>query len=187
MPARRPPDDLEQQNTSWGDLDRPPPDDANERDTDSAWAEFTALSAPTTFQATQPASVPMPLPVGDPRYATTVPAALLRPTEPAALAPTIHHVTLEQAMHEARRSNRICPQSQEWQRLYQMLPGKKQMSRGWEPQVPLTGSAWGVSTAMAKRMCLRDHLEWAQRKGCLDEIFAFLKSLPEESWYHVED
>jgi hypothetical protein len=185
MPSRPPPPDFGKERTSWSDLDRPDAPDARESDTESAWAEFHALSQPSDFSPTQPASIPMPLPEGDPRYATTVPGALLRPTEPAPLAPTVHHVTIEQATNESRRNNRICPQPQEWQQLYHMLPGKKQMSRGSEPQAPLTGSAWGVTTDMAKRMCLRDHLEWAERKGCLDEIFAFLKSLPEEGWYHA--
>jgi hypothetical protein len=34
-------------------------------------------------------------------------------------------------------------------------------------------------------MCLRDHIEWADRQGCLDEVFAFLKSLPEEDWHYM--
>jgi hypothetical protein len=187
MSARSKKQDSGDNRTSWSDLERPPTGDVRESDTESAWAEFNALSQPTTFQQTQPASIPMPLPDGDPRYAPTVPGALLRPTVPAPLAPSVHHVTIEQAMAEARRSNRICPQPREWQQLYEMLPGKKQMTRGWEPQAPLTGSAWNVSNAMTKRMCLRDHLEWAANKGCLDEVFAFLKSLPEESWHHAGD
>jgi hypothetical protein len=187
MASRRPPPDLNKEPASWSDLDRPALPDAPESDSDSAWAEFDALNKPSGFQPTQPASDLMPMPSGDRRYAPTVPSALLRPTEPAPLAPTVHHVTIEQAMAQARRNSRICPQPREWQQLYEMLPGKKQMSRGWEPQGPLTGSAWGVTTAVAKRMCLRDHLEWAESKGCLDEVFAFLKALPEESWHHAGD
>jgi len=189
MPPRTKTPGLDEDRTSWSDLDRPPAADAREKDTESAWAEFDALNnpAPSSFTPTQPASVPMPIPDGDPRYATTVPAGLMQATEPAPLAPTVHHVTLEQALAEARRSNRICPQPREWQQVYDMLPGKKQMTRGWEPQAPLTGSAWNISTAMTKRMCLRDHLEWAENKGCLDEVFAYLRSLPEDGWFHAGD
>lgn len=187
MSTRRPSEDFDRERTTWSDLDRPDAPDASERDSASAWAEFSELSEPSGFQATQPMSIPMPLPDGDRRYAVTVPGGLLKPTEPAPLEPTVRHVSIEQAMAEARRNNRVCPQPQAWQQLYQMLPGKKQMSRGWEPQAPLTGSAWNVTSAMAKRMCLRDHLEWAASKSCLDEIYAFLKALPEESWHHTGD
>jgi hypothetical protein len=35
-------------------------------------------------------------------------------------------------------------------------------------------------------MCLRDHIEWAQQQGCLDEVYAFLKQLPDGDWHYME-
>lgn len=176
--------------STWSDLDRHELPHANEDESDTAWATFQALSEPVEFAPTQPASMPMPLPKGDPRYATTVPGALMRDTTPAPLgplAPPVHRITLDAVVAEARRNNRVCPQPQPWQQLYEMLPDKKQNGRTWEPPPPLTGSAWGVTPSMTKRMCLRDQLEWAEKKGRLAEVYAFLKALPEESWHHVGD
>jgi hypothetical protein len=95
-------------------------------------------------------------------------------------------VTLSQVMTEARRNNRACPQPQAWQKLYEMLPGKRQVGRGWEPPPPLTGSAWAATQSLAKRMCLRDHIEWADKHGCLDAVYAYLRQLPEDDWHYME-
>jgi hypothetical protein len=180
----------DREQTSYSDLDRADPAQARETDSDSAWAQFEKLNEPapaTNFGATQPASMPMPLPEGDPRYAPTVPAALTKDTVPADLPrSSVQHVTLSEALTEARRNNRVCPQPAAWQRLYEMLPGKKQVGRGWQPAPPMTGTAWKETRSLAKRMCLRDHIEWADKKGCLDQVHAYLKSLPDSDWHYME-
>ena len=187
LPGKPPPD---REPSSFSDLDRDDAAAARETDSDSAWAQFEALNEPppaTNFGVTQPASIPMPLSEGDPRYATTVPAALTKDTVSAELRPSsTRHVTLSEAMTEARRNNRVCPQPAAWQRLYEMLPGKQQDGRNWQPPPPLTGTAWKATRSLAKRMCLRDHLEWADRKGCLDDVYAFLKDLPEGDWHYMD-
>lgn len=172
--------------SDWAGIPVP---DAREDNSDTAWSLFQKLdSAPpdTGYAPTTPASLPMPLPPGDPRYARTVPGALTRPDRPAAPAPaSARLVTLAEAMALVRRNNRICPQPQAWQKLYEMLPGKRQVARGWEPPAPLTGSAWSATPSIAKRMCLRDHIEWAEHKGCLDEVYDYLKGLPDTDWHHL--
>lgn len=45
--------------------------------------------------------------------------------------------TLQEALTEAQKNNRVCPQPQEWQQLYDLLPNKKRIGAGWEPSLPL--------------------------------------------------
>jgi hypothetical protein len=173
----------------YSDVDRAKPPDAKISESDTAWALWQEASSPppSNFAPTQPVSLPMPLPEGDRRYAATVPSALTKPSNkmPASRAPSIGRVTAQEVLAEARRNNRVCPQPRAWQALYEMLPGKRQVERGWEPAPPLTGTAWTRTPALAKRMCLRDHIEWAERQGCLDAVFEFLKQLPEEDWLYI--
>jgi hypothetical protein len=187
-PGQRPPP--ENDPTSFSDLDRNDVPDAKVSESDTAWALWQDANTPppdTNFAATQPPSVPMPLPDGDRRYARTVPQGLMKDAAPSPLkSPSAQGVTIAQALAEARRSNRVCPQPQAWQKLYEMLPGKRQDGRNWEPMPPLTGSAWAATASIAKRVCLRDHIEWAARQGCLDAIYAYLKDLPESDWYYME-
>lgn len=173
----------------YGDIDRAKPPEAKISDTDTAWALWQEANSPppSDFAPTQPVSLPMPLPKGDRRYASTVPSALTKasPAQATPAAPSTRRVTAHEVLAEARRNNRVCPQPRAWQALYEMLPGKRQVEHGWEPAPPLTGSAWTRTPALAKRMCLRDHIEWAERQGCLDAVFDFLKQLPEEEWLYI--
>lgn len=94
-------------------------------------------------------------------------------------------VTLEEVLAEAQKNNRVCPQPQKWQHLYDMLPGKKRKSVGWEPALPLILAAWWDTPAMSKMLRLREHIEWAAAHGCLAEVYAFLLELPEDQWQHI--
>jgi hypothetical protein len=186
-PGQRPPP--ENDPTSFSDLDRNDVPDGKESESDTAWAMWQEANKPppdTNFPQTQAPSVPMPLPDGDRRYARTVPQGLMKETAPSPLKPASQGVTLTQALADARRNNRVCPQPQAWQKLYEMLPGKRHDGGVWEPLPPLTGTAWGATTSIAKRVCLRDHLQWADRHGCLDAIHSYLKNLPESDWYYME-
>ena len=171
--------------------DRAPAPEAVEKNTDTAWDLFESLAHPKgepSYAPTAPASVPMPLGKGDRRYADTVPSAL---TASAAAQPVrkpvARGVTVDEVMVEARRNNRLCPMPLAWQHVYELLPNKKQGPRGWEPQPPLSGSALVMTPSLAKRMCLRDHIEWAGRHGGLDDIYLYLKGLPETDWHHMGD
>ena len=169
--------------------DRMPLPEVNEQNSDTAWDLWNMLAArqDVVFANTTPASIPMPLPEGDRRYAVTVPSSLTstsRVPAPRATA-TPKGVAVGEVMVEARRNNRVCPQPLAWQRLYEMLPGKIQGQRGWQPPPPLTGSAWSSTPSLAKRMCLRDHIEWADTHGCLDAVHDYLKDLPEDQWHHM--
>ena len=184
-PRQRRPD---QDPSSFSDLDRPDIPDGDVSESDTAWSLWEEANRPpdTNFAVTQPASIPMPLTGGDPRYAPTVPQPLDGAGGPSSQKPSGRGVTVAQALNLARRNNRVCPMPEPWLKLYAMLPDKQQVGRDWRPQAPLTGGAWTATPAITKRMCLRDHIEWADAHNALDEVYAFLKDLPDTDWLHVE-
>ncbi len=95
--------------------------------------------------------------------------------------------TIEEALIEIQKNNRVCPQPKKWQELYEMLPEKKRKGAGWEPALPLILAAWWDTPALQKMLRLREHIEWASMHGCLDQVFSFLCELTEEQWHHVGD
>jgi hypothetical protein len=72
---------------------------------------------------------------------------------------------------------------QEWQRLWEMLPGKQRVGAGWTPPVPLILAAWWEATPSDKRRRLGEHLAYAERSGVLSQVESFLRGLPEEKWF----
>lgn len=157
---------------------------ALEKNSDSIWdlwhrthsaheASF-ADTAPATASSTDPA---------DPRFAATEPAGLARaqPTARPASALSARAPTVDDAMTEARRNNRVCPLPDRWQELYEMLPNRKPN----RPTPPLVGPVWKATPSISKRMCLREHLEWAEASGNLVEVLEYMKQLPEDEWLHM--
>ena len=55
-------------------------------------------------------------------------------------------VALEQVLSEAQKNNRVCPQPQNWQELYELLPNKKRGGEWVEPGPP-SYSRTGETTA----------------------------------------
>ena len=166
-----------------------PAPDALEKDTDTAWALFHELTEKQErkFSQTMPGSVPATLPDPLPEPAKAPPQA----TAPASAdvaggAGRLAPLGVEELMIEARRNNRVCPRLEDWQRLYDMLPGKQQVDGKWTPPPPISPQAWRVTSAMVKRLCLRDHLEWAASHGAVMPMLIFLRGLPEENWLHME-
>jgi hypothetical protein len=177
--------------------ERPAVPQAQVDDTEDAWDEFKRFSqewtqsaapaaTPAATAAPAPAPTAQPGPAGS-AFAPTEPAPLLRsPPAPPPIS-AASRAKLEQALAEARRFNRVCPQPVHWQRLYDMLPNKVTTGRHPHPPPPIGGSAWQATPALPKRLCLRDHLEWADSQGVLDEVMVFLKSLREDDWHHMGD
>lgn len=182
--------------------ERAPAPEAQELDSEAAWAEFERLytqevqegvrgGAPAPggpaegaaadgvgAQAAPPASFEVTQPLFAPQALASEPAAFPLPGQVL----TAHDVMLE-----ARRFNRVCPRPDAWQRLYDLIPGKIESGPLRQPNPPLVGDAWNVTSAMPKRMCLRDQVEWAEHHGALEAVMQFLKALPEDQWYHVDD
>jgi hypothetical protein len=93
-------------------------------------------------------------------------------------------ITIDQVLAVATENKRICPQPQKWQQLYELLPDRKRKGAGWEPSLPLILAAWWDTPAMSKTLRLREHIEWAAAHGVIEQVHAFLRSLPEEEWHH---
>ncbi len=96
-------------------------------------------------------------------------------------------VTIEEVLKEIQKNDRICPQPGKWNELFEMLPNKKRKGNGWEPSLPLILAAWWDTPAMLKMLRLKEHIEWAFKEGCLDEVYKFLLSLSEKEWHHIGD
>jgi hypothetical protein len=80
-------------------------------------------------------------------------------------------------------NNRAIPR--DWNKLWQMLTNKKQkIGGGWEPPLPLILAAWHETTPLEKHLRFKEHIQWADKYNQLNEIGPYLKSLPENEWYH---
>jgi len=95
--------------------------------------------------------------------------------------------TFDEVLAEAQKNDRICPQPRKWDQLYKMLPKRRGKDGKREPALPLILAAWWHAPAYAKIDRLREHIEWADNHGCLDEVYAFLRALPEDDWLHDYD
>lgn len=159
-----------------------PKPEAVERDTDTTWAEWSGLAAAENrkFADTVPSSEATRLPADERGYAPTVPAPLQK-LQALPMTPIQRELTVVEVMVEARKNNRVCPKPAKWQQLYDMLPDKKRS----EPPPPLLDAAWNDTPSIPKRMCFREHIEWAASHGCLQQVFTFMKNLPESEWHHM--
>ena len=53
--------------------------------------------------------------------------------------------------------------------------------------VPLTSQEWKQTPALEKRTRLRQHVEWAEAHGALQQVYDLLAGLPENKWQHMGD
>jgi len=66
-----------------------------------------------------------------------------------------------------------------------MLPNRRQKpSGGWQPSVPLILAAWDETMPIEKHLRFKEHIQWAADHGQMQQIGAYLRSLPEHAWYH---
>ena len=92
---------------------------------------------------------------------------------------------LDELLAYVKADNRICPQPQLWNKLWQILPDRKRVGVGWEPSAPLILAAWYEATDDQKSARLAEHVNWAHKHGQLEPIDTFLRALPEDDWYHI--
>lgn len=95
--------------------------------------------------------------------------------------------TFEKIADFCKQNNRICPQPQLWNNLWQKLNNKKQVGAGWQPSLPLILAAWWDTPPFSKQLRLMEHLRWAEANNQLQEIGQFLYNLREEDWFHLND
>ena len=94
----------------------------------------------------------------------------------------------EKLINYINENNRVCPQPQVWNKLWEKLKDKERVgSAGWNPPVPLILAAWWDSSDSSKKNRLIEHINWAEKKEQLDEIANFIYNLTDEEWYHTND
>lgn len=49
---------------------------------------------------------------------------------------------------------------------------------------PLILSAWWDTPGLVKHIRFLEHLEWAHTHGCIDQVDAYVRALPETDWFH---
>ncbi len=136
-----------------------------ENDSDTAWAMFQALQqglTPDTFATTARDNIEPPAAAEERRG--------LKP------------LTMDEVMFEARRNNRVCPLPSHWQRLHELL-----QRAGPDAPPPVSLQEWRATSSLNKRLWLRNQVQWAWENRCLEQLFAFLRELPEDKWHHMGD
>ncbi|HET8746873.1 MAG TPA: hypothetical protein VFM98_14795 [Ramlibacter sp.] len=134
---------------------------------DSLWAEWEEASRrmDLAFAPTQPSQA--------------VPLSGKAP-EPA---PAEHHpLSADALMVRARRNNRVCPLPAKWLQLYDALDGERYADL---PPPPVQPWMWRKLSSLQKRLRFREHVEWAERHGRLEQLARFMDRLAEDDWLHM--
>lgn len=92
-------------------------------------------------------------------------------------------VSVDAVLAQARRFNRTCPVEPEWLRLQAILTEYG----GCGAPAAMQGAAFRREPPLAKRIAVREQVEWAAERGCLVQVYAFLEALPEHRWVHMDD
>lgn len=92
---------------------------------------------------------------------------------------------LKLLLEYATAENRICPQPQQWEDLWEMLPNRKRAGSGWNPSVPLILGAWWHASDRDKSERFHQHIQWANDHGALDSVDSYLRDLKESQWHHL--
>jgi hypothetical protein len=74
----------------------------------------------------------------------------------------------------------ICPQPQNWNRLWELLPDKSRNGSGWEPALPLILAAWSHTSNLEKSIRFDQHLQWASDHGAAEIVLGYLQTLSPE-------
>jgi hypothetical protein len=166
--------------------DKIPAPEAVERNGESVWALWSEVNQQheNRFADTAPASV-MHRPSEDQGWAKTQPASALQAAPRARRVEAQPLFTLEAAMLVARRNNRVCPRPEHWQELHGLLPARTTTRGVQTPPVPPTGPAWSKTAPLTKRLLFREHIEWAEAQGALENLMAFMQTMPETDWLHM--
>ncbi|HYD77917.1 hypothetical protein [Ramlibacter sp.] len=160
---------------------------ALEESGESAWQLFQDLQRMHGMPVTPPAAGARE-PAPGPGLGGFEPTQPMHAAAPAATpSPTQRQrppVDLEIVMQLVRRNNRACPLPEPWAAFHTVLPPRLAGGQRIPAPAPIDGPAWAASSAMQKRLRLRDQIEWAQRQGALQAVFEFLSGLGEGEWEH---
>ena len=171
-----------------------PTPEAVERASESAWALWHDVASgrqpiDPQVRPALPARPPAAAAPADPRYAPRQPGGLARARAAVAAAPRDDAQrpapTLDDLMVLARRNGRVCPQPRAWVTLCAGLRALAPLAPSL-PLPPLAPDLWRETSALQKRLALRQQLEWAERQRLLPAMGRLLAALAEEDWLHME-
>lgn len=108
---------------------------------------------------------------------------LVRSTAGQAAAVRGAPLEIQDVMAEARRRNRVAPQLPHWHRLCAMLAE----ATGETPPAAMEARELAAAPPLARRIRVRDQVEWAAARGLLPQVLFFFRSLAEQDWVHLED
>lgn len=91
---------------------------------------------------------------------------------------------LKVLLEYVKADGRVCPMPAYWDHLWEMLPNKKHVGRGWEPLPPLSLTVWWETPLLAKNLRLIKHIRHAAEHGALDEVDSYLRGLKPEEWFY---
>lgn len=91
---------------------------------------------------------------------------------------------LKELLAYVRDDGKICPNPQEWNILWEMLPDKKRGDAGWDPPLPLILAAW-YEPHIYKILRFEEHIRYAAEHGVLDQVDEYLRGLKPEQWFVV--
>jgi hypothetical protein len=77
---------------------------------------------------------------------------------------------------------RVCPMPDQWDHLWQMLPGRQRQGSSWHPPPPLILGAWWHSGANSKHARLVEHISYAAANDVLVPVDEYLRALPKDQW-----
>ena len=95
--------------------------------------------------------------------------------------------TVDSLINYSRENSRVCPMPMQWDALWKLLPNRKRVGSGWEPALPLILAAWHDTPALTKILRLEEHIKWADKENALSVISTFLRNLPEDQWFHLNE
>ena len=94
-------------------------------------------------------------------------------------------ITLDELIIYVQSEGRICPNPQEWQTLWEVLPNKKRVGHSWCPPLPLILNAWYLP-ALPKIIRLKEYIEYAYEHGALEQVDEYLRGLRSDQWFCIE-
>lgn len=90
---------------------------------------------------------------------------------------------LNELIQYVQAERRICPNPQQWNELWHLLP---KAPEGIEkPGPPLILAAWWVATPLMKMIRLREHIVYADTTNVLIEVDGFLRALDKDAWDYL--
>ena len=90
--------------------------------------------------------------------------------------------TTESLIAYCQENRRLCPLSQQWDKLWRAVPNHAQkdwlLYPDW-PGFPMPG--------IMKQISLAEHIKWAAEHCALEKVATFLRGLREDEWVHLGD